>query len=253
MYNTVSYIEEQSNPRHHFFGELCEYFYIVLHCVEWPRSWKVPLQNRIKAMFPQCQERLDTELANILKARAQREGASGVTPTTTIADQKQLVRQRSLLHTDGKTVEDFQDHPTAGEAFYEKHRSLWSWTMTNEKVLAQEFVTLAAATDWLTRDLLRWRKCGLDASWRTRDWLTSTMHGAQGDVRSREDIWGIEPFRPTAPPRCHRWKSNRWICNTTFATSRWHVFRSRTMWHCLWVQSVSPSVSKSSAFSTNSL
>jgi len=151
MYNTVSYIEEQSNPRHHFFGELCEYFYIVLHCVEWPRGWKAPLQNRIKAMFPQCQERLDTELANILKARAQREGASGVTPTTTIADQKQLVRQRSLLYTDGKTVEDFQDHPAAGEAFHEKHRSLWSWTMTNEKVLAQDFVTLtvtlAGATD----------------------------------------------------------------------------------------------------------
>ena len=146
MYNTVSCIELESE-RHssiHPFRELGEFFFIVLHCVEWPRSWKAPLQNRIKVMFPQCQELFDLELANILKARAQREGALGVIPTATFADQKQLVRQRSLLHTDGKTVEDFEENcPPAGEAFFERHRSLWSWTMTNEKGLAQEFVTLA--------------------------------------------------------------------------------------------------------------
>jgi hypothetical protein len=47
------------------------------------------------------------------------------------------------LFTDGKTVEDFEDHPPPGDTFFERHRSLWSWTMTNEKVLAQEFVALA--------------------------------------------------------------------------------------------------------------
>jgi hypothetical protein len=142
MYNTVTCIEQDELSRSAF-RELGEYFFIVLHCVEWPRGWKTPLQNRIKAMFPQCQDLLDLELANILKARAQREGASGVTPTATFADQKQLVRQRSLLFTDGKTVEDFEDHPPPGDTFFERHRSLWSWTMTNEKVLAQEFVALA--------------------------------------------------------------------------------------------------------------
>lgn len=138
MYNIVTCIEEVEPSSQAVFRELGEYFFIVLHCVEWPRGWKTPLQNRIKVMFPKCQERLDAELATILQARA----PSGASVPATFADQKQLVRQRSLQYTE-RTVEDFDEHPPPGEAFFDRHRSLWSWTMTNEKGLAQEFVTLA--------------------------------------------------------------------------------------------------------------
>ena len=143
MYNTVSYIEELPVSARVAFRDLCEYFYMVLHCVEWPKGWKIPLQNRIKAMFPHAQEHLDTALTAALKERAEREGSPGALMATS-ADQKQMVRQRSLKYTDGKSIEDFQEHPAAGEAFFERHKSLWLWATTNEKVLAQEFVTLAS-------------------------------------------------------------------------------------------------------------
>lgn len=146
MFNTVSSIELLNASTQAAFRELCEYFYIVLHCVEWPKGWKLPLQNRIKTMFPHAQSLLDAEMAQVLKERAEKEGAPGVTPMINSADQKQLVRQRSLMHLDGKSVDDFREHPPAGEAFFERHRSLWLWTMSNEKVLAQEFVNLASGT-----------------------------------------------------------------------------------------------------------
>ena len=47
-------------------------------------------------MFPSAQELFEAELGQVLKARAEREGACGVVPHTTSADQKQLVRLRSL-------------------------------------------------------------------------------------------------------------------------------------------------------------
>ena len=37
MFNTVSCIEQSQQI---VFKELCEYFFIVLHCVEWPNNWK---------------------------------------------------------------------------------------------------------------------------------------------------------------------------------------------------------------------
>ncbi|CAJ1364305.1 unnamed protein product, partial [Effrenium voratum] len=139
MFNTISCIEQSATQN---FREICEYFYLVLTCVEWPKSWKAPLQSRIKAMFPQAQDVLDRELEAVQRARAEREGAHGVLPSITTADQKQLVLLWSLKQTDGKTVEDYKECPQPSESFFERHRSLWSWAMQNEKILAQDFVTL---------------------------------------------------------------------------------------------------------------
>ena len=55
-----------------------------------------PLQQRILCMFPEAQGLFEAELQQLLRLRAEREGASGVVPLTTQADQKQLVRRRSL-------------------------------------------------------------------------------------------------------------------------------------------------------------
>ncbi|CAE7028626.1 USP25 [Symbiodinium sp. CCMP2456] len=145
MYNTVSCIEDQDVLLQENYRELGEYFYIVLSCVEWPRNWKHPLQQRISKMFPSAPEIMETALTAILKERGEREGAPGVaTAMATHADHKQLVLLRSIAYLEGNTLEDFKEHPPAGEAFFDRHRALWSWAMQNDKLLAKEYVSLTS-------------------------------------------------------------------------------------------------------------
>ena len=144
MYNTVTCIEDQDVLLQENYRELGEYFYIVLSCVEWPRNWKHPLQQRISKMFPSAPEIMETALTAILKERGEREGAPLATAMATHADHKQLVLLRSIAYLEGKTLEDFKEHPPAGEAFFDRHRALWSWAMQNDKLLAKEYVSLTS-------------------------------------------------------------------------------------------------------------
>eukprot|EP00439_Symbiodinium_sp_Y106_P082703 s1430_g22.t1 len=146
MYNTVTCIEDQDVLLQENYRELGEYFYIVLSCVEWPRNWKHPLQQRISKMFPSAPEIMETALTAILKERGEREGAPGVASAAiaTHADHKELVLMRSIPYLEGRSLEDFKEHPPAGEAFFDRHRALWSWAMQNDKLLAKEYVSLAS-------------------------------------------------------------------------------------------------------------
>ena len=143
MYNTVSCIEEQDLQRQESYRELGEYFYIVLTSVEWPRNWKLPLQQRIIKMFSNAREVMEAALDLVLMDRAEREGAPGIKPVATLADYKLLVQKQTLPFLGGRTLEEFREHPPAGEAFFDRHRALWSWAMQNDRQLAKEYVDLA--------------------------------------------------------------------------------------------------------------
>jgi len=137
IYNTVDVIEKNlktlPEKRLESLRETCEYFFVLLHCVEWPKSWKAPLQGRIQTLFPKAPQALQNAILPVLQEKAR----TVLLP----AEQKQMVLLQPLSLAEPRSIEDFQNtRPEPSQEFFESHRTLFSWVMQNDEALARHLV-----------------------------------------------------------------------------------------------------------------
>eukprot|EP00930_Biecheleria_cincta_P003478 TRINITY_DN104414_c0_g1_i1.p1 TRINITY_DN104414_c0_g1~~TRINITY_DN104414_c0_g1_i1.p1 ORF type:complete len:1062 (+),score=252.69 TRINITY_DN104414_c0_g1_i1:36-3188(+) len=153
IYSTVGIVEKANQTFMKekslaMFRELFEFFYLLLRAVEWPGHWKVPLQERVLALFPKTEESLKHGVMLLLKERQQAQ-AQGVTPgvgfSLSVAEQKQLVFKHKMAQLDHRSIQDFEgQRPEPGREFFERHRGLLSWIMTDHETVAKEFILQTA-------------------------------------------------------------------------------------------------------------
>jgi len=122
IYNTVTVLERAKRTAPErvslvVFEMACEYFLLLLHAVEWPKGWKTPLIARLQVLFPQA---------------------------TVIAAQTVELRKAVLQHqlTQEQARLDLFDASRSepGQAFFERHRTLYSWVMNGDELIAQDYV-----------------------------------------------------------------------------------------------------------------
>lgn len=153
IYSTVSIVEKANQTIMKekslaMFRELFEFFYLLLRAVEWPAHWKLPLQDRVLALFPKAEESLKQAVMQLLKERQMAQG-QGVTPgvgfSLSVAEQKQLVLKHKMAQLDHRSIDDFEGQcPEPGHEFFERHRGLLSWVMSDHETVTKDFILQAA-------------------------------------------------------------------------------------------------------------
>merc|ERR1719188_391201 len=72
IYNTVNVLERSKRKMPDetlaIFQPACEFFLLLLHAVEWPKTWKAPLIGRVQAMFPKAAAAPNGTLAELKDA-----------------------------------------------------------------------------------------------------------------------------------------------------------------------------------------
>lgn len=147
IYNTIHGIEHLKNlalvrtleP----VRETCEFFFILLSCVEWPQSWKSPLRAKVLSLFPHVQTWLSGSLADFRVAITGCTSTSGEHTMAMLSppEQKQFLLLQPLALSDVRSIEDFESQrPEPSAAFFDRHRTLFSWLMQNSEETAREYV-----------------------------------------------------------------------------------------------------------------
>mmetsp|Transcript_73355 Transcript_73355/g.203593 ORF Transcript_73355/g.203593 Transcript_73355/m.203593 type:complete len:1148 (-) Transcript_73355:78-3521(-) len=130
IYNTVDVIERYTGSLGEAamaaFQPAMDYFFLLLHAVEWPKSWKSPVIQRIQLLFPQVQ---------VPKSSGQ-----GVVHPLQPLVQKDTILQHPITMSQTCWKEYEFQRPEPGQEFFDRHRCLYSWAMQNDESIAREFV-----------------------------------------------------------------------------------------------------------------
>jgi len=131
IFNTVNVLERHrrdlSDECLAVFQPACEYFVLLLHAVEWPKNWKVPLVQRVQGLFPEI----------VLAANKLSGG------THQVVQKEQILahpKTQAQAHWESYEVQCLQP----SQEFFERHRSLYAWVMQRDEAIAQEFVITQA-------------------------------------------------------------------------------------------------------------
>lgn len=141
IYNTVGALERSRRAAPDTslasFQPVCEYFLLLLLAVEWPKTWKSPLIQRIEKLFPQ----IGPTLAKPLGREALPRDAAGVLQhPLSQAEQKEAILQHPLTQAPTPLDSYEAEHPEPGQEFFDRHRTLYGWVMQNDEAIAREFV-----------------------------------------------------------------------------------------------------------------
>jgi len=136
IYNTVNVLERAKRTAPErvslvVFEMACEYFLLLLHAVEWPKGWKTPLIARLQVLFPQA-----------TVAVLNRPGASrtlDVTAAQTV-ELREAVLQHPLTQEQARLDLFEASRSEPGQALFERHRTLYSWVMHGDDLIAQDYV-----------------------------------------------------------------------------------------------------------------
>mmetsp|Transcript_65238 Transcript_65238/g.211248 ORF Transcript_65238/g.211248 Transcript_65238/m.211248 type:complete len:1145 (-) Transcript_65238:110-3544(-) len=136
IYNTVNVLERAKRTAPErvslaVFETACEYFLLLLHAVEWPKGWKTPLIARLQVLFPQA-----------TVAVLNRLGASMTLDVTAaqIVELREAVLQHPLTQEQARLDLFEASRSEPGQAFFERHRTLYSWVMHGDEMIAQDYV-----------------------------------------------------------------------------------------------------------------
>lgn len=154
IYHTVNHIEK--NKRHFSdatllqFEEPCEFFLLLLHCVEWPRNWKQPLIQKINLLFSSVQGVVEVYLSRDRR----HSGSSLLTSHGTVSgmsaeEMREVVSQHRFTRKQQPSLAQWKaECPEPGQLFYEQHRELYQWVMHNDETIAGDYVvSMAKALD----------------------------------------------------------------------------------------------------------
>lgn len=123
------------------FEPACAYFLLLIHAVEWPKHWKQPIIGRIQLLFPQA--------ANQLPARARSAVSDGAgSPMGAQVELKEEMKEAVMNHPCTLSLVNWEslelERPEPGPEFFDRHRTLYSWCMSTDEAIAQEYVMLQA-------------------------------------------------------------------------------------------------------------
>lgn len=116
----------------------CEYFFLLLHAVEWPKNWKAPLIQRIQGLFPQVS--LSVLSAGSRSVAEVNSGPLGVQP----GELRETVFRHPFTQAQASVESYDVTRMEPGKDFFTRHRSLYSWVMNGDEVIAYEFVVSQA-------------------------------------------------------------------------------------------------------------
>eukprot|EP00929_Paragymnodinium_shiwhaense_P062727 TRINITY_DN31319_c1_g1_i1.p2 TRINITY_DN31319_c1_g1~~TRINITY_DN31319_c1_g1_i1.p2 ORF type:complete len:226 (-),score=22.41 TRINITY_DN31319_c1_g1_i1:504-1181(-) len=118
-----------------------KYFWLLLHAVEWPRCWADPLMERVKKLHPTIggpdfdtlpwdpQPRSEVQQGHKMRVKEHR---------ITLQQQRYAT---SIEHS----------IPEPGRYFFDRHRSLFEWAMTNDEAVAKGYVLSQLPPEWRER------------------------------------------------------------------------------------------------------
>lgn len=114
------------------FEPVCEYFMFLLLAVEWPNSWKSPLINRIHNLFPHFSAagRKDTE-ESARFASFRMLSAEG---------RKEFLLKHPMTQSLDRLESLELNRAKPGQEFFNRHRTLYSWLMTNDEAISREYI-----------------------------------------------------------------------------------------------------------------
>eukprot|EP00927_Polykrikos_kofoidii_P069183 TRINITY_DN6456_c0_g1_i1.p1 TRINITY_DN6456_c0_g1~~TRINITY_DN6456_c0_g1_i1.p1 ORF type:complete len:1247 (+),score=311.40 TRINITY_DN6456_c0_g1_i1:52-3741(+) len=136
IYNTMNVLERHrrslTDAMLSIFLPPCEYFLLLLHAVEWPKSWKQPLVGRIQALFPTAQ----SPQSKMTSIGGSPEKAGNVWQAVS----KDAILAHPITQSQARLEEYETQRPEPGQEFFDRHRYLYSWVMQNDEAIAQDFV-----------------------------------------------------------------------------------------------------------------
>jgi len=145
IYNTVNVLETATRTMPDVpldsFQPACEYFLLLLHVVEWPNTWKSPLIGRVQAIFPRATVPSNVRPSSPL---SRNNGDSAGGNMGKVAEMKEAVLAHPLTQDQACIEASELRRPEPGQEFFDRHRRLYSWVMSGDEAIAQEYVLAQA-------------------------------------------------------------------------------------------------------------
>eukprot|EP00929_Paragymnodinium_shiwhaense_P064594 TRINITY_DN32382_c0_g1_i1.p1 TRINITY_DN32382_c0_g1~~TRINITY_DN32382_c0_g1_i1.p1 ORF type:complete len:1119 (-),score=286.46 TRINITY_DN32382_c0_g1_i1:113-3469(-) len=131
IYHIISVLERHrktlGEPVFQSFHPACDYFMLLLFAVEWPKSWKAPLIERVQKLYPSI--------------KSPSSGAAAAQAAEEQRRQKDKIKQHQVTARQAQRTQEIESQrPEPGQLFFDRHRTLYSWVMTKDEAIAREYV-----------------------------------------------------------------------------------------------------------------